>query len=155
MAYVDKINVQGTDYDIRDKRIAGTEDVNVKPVYYHPISIISTDNSEAPNYCLSFIILNNSATAFTLATFLQFIKDLASNNAGVARMNCSGFYSNGLTGTDKRHGSPSILAYVYNGWQLILGDCVDDWVTVLSGNTDEDIFGEGTIEFADGVNKIN
>ena len=44
MAYVDKINVSGSDYDVHDKRISNSEaDVCVKPLYYHPIYIIDVN----------------------------------------------------------------------------------------------------------------
>ena len=68
MAYVDKINVGGTDYDIRDKRIAGTEDVNVKPIYYHGIALQTGDYTTA--FC-GMMILDNDNTAYTA----QRIKD--------------------------------------------------------------------------------
>ena len=73
MAYVDKINVSGSDYDVHDKRISNSEaDVCVKPLYYHPIYIIDV-NLKFQGSC---VIINNSPTAFTWATFKAFIEDL-------------------------------------------------------------------------------
>ena len=73
MAYLDEINVQGTDYDIRDKRIAGTEDVNVKPIYFHGIEFRNTTDAV---FAYAHV-LNNSITTFTLADFVTWMTSIS------------------------------------------------------------------------------
>lgn len=86
MAYVNKINVQGTEYDVEDSRIPDGTDINVKPIYYHGINLYK----ETSTTFLSNIhgtILNNSNEAIdTVAKFKQWIESIP----GMVIFNCHG-----------------------------------------------------------------
>lgn len=125
-----------------------SDDASTKKIYYHPISIIK--RTTGINYNLSFIILNNDATPFTIDTFKDFIDNLYTKIGNVVRFNCAGYWQN----ADKsKHGSTSVLAKTSsNNYDIVFGSYDNDssYVTASWDN----IIGSPQ-EFTDGVNDIN
>ena len=80
MAYVDKVNVNGTNYDLG------------KPLYYHPITIFRRNQPDGANMTLTFSIINNSPTP--LNTMSAILAEIRSWGLNVASINCNGQVTN-------------------------------------------------------------
>lgn len=148
------VNVLGLDSDGGLVK-QGKNDV-VKPIYYHPISIIDYNRAHVSVYNLSFVIINNDPTPFTFATFKKFIDDLYEVVGNVVRFNCSGYYESigGKEGVVSVFAKTSAIAY---GIELFRTAQQDDHNIGpdFQNGTWAQLFNESPTEFTDGVNKIN
>ena len=124
--------------------INGEENPSVKPVYCHPVYITSeVTEGGGKESRLMFLIFNNSSTAFTMTTFIAYIKGLMDNGAYIA-----------VDGYIKTGESRILTAYaVFKSVSeyRIYGN--DFTASSPRGNILLDDIAHGTIN--DGVNKIN
>ena len=129
-----------TENDVKALIEGGTIE-NAKPLYFHPISIIITGTNIG--YFTLFII-NNSSTAFTGSTLINYIK------------NTSGRYLvNGAYKTSSYYLSPSYVSTSENAIYLIGVDNQGDIHASSQNVIDfESIIASANI-FNDNVNKIN
>lgn len=75
MSYLDKINVNGTNYDIG------------KPLYCHGVTL---DGTGYQNQVLCFSLITNKDTSYDVESFKQLIKDLAALNSNGVLLNADG-----------------------------------------------------------------
>ena len=127
--------------------INGESNPSVKPIYCHPIEV-KLDLSDDRIYYFSCLIFNNSATAFTWASFFNYIDDLCRNHGAVIL--CSGSVSRSTAGNE----------YVAIATCIKLSASDTIAIHGLRTNTYELNFNtiQGTMtptSFVDGVNKIN
>lgn len=156
---VDEVRVVGTTTEIYaggkilsigSSNVSVTSDAysvaNAKPIYFHPILINKTTGTL--QYRVSFIILNNDATAFTFNTFKTFIDNLYESVGDVVRFPCSGFINNGT----KKLILACFAKYLASSYIFVGGD--DNFGASQILGIWNDLF-ETPDEFTDGVNKIN
>ena len=73
--------------------INGEENPSVKPLYYHPITLVNTTNMAR----ITCLIFNNDSTEFTLSTFADYMDNLFTEVGSTTRIMISGAY---LVSTD-------------------------------------------------------
>lgn len=145
--------------------INGETNPSVKPIYCHPVKILRYGSVEGAIFSLTFLIFNNDDTPFTLATFKQWVIDLAdalSSNVGqnrIASLLCSGYYNNNEV-------SPAIVqstSYLYaiktgeNAYEFGVdgGNVGGTNIATIATNDIDVLLPTTNITFHDGVNKIN
>lgn len=135
MAYVDKINVNGTNYDLG------------KPLYYHPITLYQKIGGDyVYNVALTLAIINNSSTPFTSVS--QIINEVRSWGLTTVKLNLSGgVYAN----------SKTVICAMWEITQNdenILGVNTDGTMTTGSTNTIH-VSDLNIDNVSDGVNQLN
>ena len=139
----DKINGQWV-YNSEDK--SGNLIEDVKPIYCHPIRIFNQTGEGSPRYMLTCLIFNNDPNPMTITTFKKFIDDLPTN----AAVMCSGYYKDSSVEiTSLSYISKTSGTYLFDGGkynQTNYSRKQFEWNSV---------FGFDTVNFIDGVNKIN
>lgn len=131
-----------------DKEPVWKDEVEVKSIYCHPISIVLTSTKVIRLTCLIF---NNDDTPFTLTTFKDYIDTLytALPDGGRLRIMLSGAYNDGTS-----IGIASWLGKASDGYN-VNAIKVNDGSSVVFKDADwTNLFPSGT-QLTDGVNKIN
>ena len=120
---------------------------NAKPIYCHPCTILTDITSgeyAGRKYYLTCLIFNNNSTAFTLATFKDYVNELCENYD--ARIMTSGGLYDPIS-----EKTTIATAMIWNGEQVVIQGMESNNInsfglaTLTNGNT----------TFTDGVNKIN
>ena len=130
-------------------RIEAGQTENAKPIYCHPISLVSKADFTKV-YRLTALIFNNSATPFTLATFKAFLDDLYSELGETCRILMSGCYKR----ADSSIIIASYLSVTENDYALI-GLTSSGNINSETNSDFYELFPEAYTNFYDGVNKIN
>lgn len=138
----------GGDLSVTGK-INNVTDPSVKPIYCHPIQIERVE-SDVQTAELTMLIFNNSATAFTKTSFLDWLDDLFTSVGSTIRIMISGGW--------KQSGQNSLLVASYLGKYAsdsyyIMGMALTG-VALIETFTREE-FEEFITSITDGVNKIN
>ena len=123
---------------------------SVKKIYCHPVYIYY--GSAGYKLDLTFLIFNNSSTAFTLATFKTFIDDLTTQLTNDSHILASGYYSNGTDICDS-------VSFMYKGivsgnYGIVGWNAQTRTRVVIAKSTFSDIF-PSDVYFEDSVNAIN
>lgn len=123
---------------------------NSTPLYFHPIMILK--NSGDLQYTLTFIVINNRSSAYTLNEFTSYIDSIVASTGNPARFLSSGAWTNG----EDTLTSVSLVAKATEGTNryLIAGGTANSAYKTVEKTSWGDIFGT-PVAFTDGVNKIN
>ena len=127
--------------------INNEENPSVKPIYCHPIQIERVeDNIQTAE--LTMLIFNNSATAFTKTTFLNWLDDLFSTVGSTIRIMASGGW--------KSSGALMVASYIgkYGANNYYLMGIASSGNASIETLTREEME-EFITSLTDGVNKIN
>ena len=136
-----------------DIKVADDDEQSVKKIYCHPVKMYSL-TANKNSYRLTFIVFNNSPTAFTRATFAAFIQSIGESTLYNASLLASGGFYETLSSTFI---VASYLAYLGSSRGFVLaGIKTDGTKEVSEGLTFAELFDtDDKYDFYDGVNAIN
>ena len=131
--------------EVVEEMIESGELDNAKPIYCHPITLLDNDQKVR----ITCLIFNNSSTAFTIDTFLDWIDALYTQVGAQIRIMASGAYT-----ASSNFLIASYLGKVNATTYYLLGVRASDG-TSSQLNLTKDEFKDYIKNLYDGVNKIN